>query len=166
METESILDKKFIKSKAELYKNLVHLAEGLLRGETDPVANMANFCSFLYHNLDHLNWTGFYILHGNELVLGPFQGKPACIRIPLGRGVCGTAAVEHRTIIVPDVHQFPGHIACDSASRSEIVIPVMAEDRLFGVLDMDSPLLNRFDEEDHQGLLVLLGILIHETRWF
>ncbi len=122
----------------------VESAAALIAGERDPVANAANLAAALYHGCPALNWAGFYFLRGGELVLGPFQGKPACVRIALGRGVCGTAAAERRTIVVDDVHAFPGHIACDAASRSEIVVPLLSGGELVGVLDVDSPQLARF----------------------
>ena len=137
----------------------------LMEGEKQPLPNMANMCALLYHALPKLNWCGFYLLQKDTLVLGPFQGLPACIRIPVGRGVCGTAAAQGRTQLVPDVHAFPGHIACDSASRSEIVIPLYADGRLLGVLDIDSPLLNRFDENDRQELEKLCHKLCDACEW-
>jgi GAF domain-containing protein len=120
----------------------------LLAGETDAVANAANTAALIFARVPRLNWAGFYFLRGETLVVGPFQGLPACTRIPLGRGVCGTAALRRETIVVPDVHEFDGHIACDSASRAEIVVPFSIEGRLAGVLDIDSPDLNRFDDSD------------------
>jgi GAF domain-containing protein len=120
----------------------------LLAGETDAIANAANTAALIFARIEKLNWAGFYFLHGDTLVVGPFQGLPACTRIPLGRGVCGTAALRQETIVVPDVHAFDGHIACDSASLSEIVIPFTIAGRLTGVLDIDSPVLGRFDESD------------------
>ena len=120
----------------------------LVGGVPHRIANLANAAALLYHSLDGLNWAGFYLLEGDALVLGPFQGRPACIEIPVGRGVCGTAVAEGRTQLVPDVHQFPGHIACDSASNSEIVVPIRADGKIVGVLDLDSPHLGRFTEED------------------
>lgn len=124
----------------------------LLEAERDPVANMANMAALLYQSLPEINWAGFYILKNNHLVLGPFQGKPACVRIPLGKGVCGTAAARQETLLVPDVHAFAGHIACDSASKSEMVVPIVHNGQIWGVLDIDSPVLNRFTEADRQGL--------------
>ncbi|MEP6707885.1 MAG: GAF domain-containing protein [Pyrinomonadaceae bacterium] len=138
--------------RAELYQDLEAQAQALLQGETDLIANAANLAALLYHSLSDLNWAGFYFLKGNELVLGPFQGKPACVRIEMGKGVCGTAAVRRETVIVTDVHEFPGHIACDTVSNSEIVIPLIKEGRLIGVLDLDSPKFSRFDEADASGL--------------
>lgn len=139
-----------------MYADLASAARGLTEGEPDPVANMANVASLIWHSLPDLNWAGFYRYDGSELVLGPFQGKPACIRIPMGQGVCGTAAAERRTQCVPDVHAFPGHIACDQASLSEIVVPVVHQGQLVGVLDLDSPMLARFDEEDIRGLEAMI----------
>ncbi len=124
----------------------------MFTGERDALANAANMTALLYEKLPDLNWVGFYFLQGRELVLGPFQGRVACVRIALGRGVCGTAAEQRKTIVVPDVHAFPGHIACDAASRSEIVVPLIQDGRLIGVLDLDSPLPARFDEKDEAGL--------------
>lgn len=146
-------------SKPPLYADLVAAAHGLTDGEPDAVANMANVAALIWEGLRDLNWAGFYRFDGRELVLGPFQGKPACIRIPLGQGVCGTAAAERRTVCVPDVHAFPGHIACDAASQSEIVVPIIHEGRLIGVLDLDSPLPARFDQEDAAGLEALVAAL-------
>ena len=120
----------------------------LLEGESDWIANSANFAAFVFHELPRLNWAGFYFLQGDTLVLGPFQGKPACVRIPVGRGVCGSAVAQRATIRVPDVHAFPGHIACDTASRSELVVPVWRDGALVGVFDLDSPDLQRFSAED------------------
>jgi GAF domain-containing protein len=147
-------------NKPELYRQLAEQLRSLLEGETDPIANAANAAALLYHSLPEVNWAGFYYLRGDELVLGPFQGRPACVRIPLGKGVCGTAARDRKTLVVPDVEKFPGHIACDSASKSEIVVPLLQNARLLGVLDIDSPLLNRFDEIDRTGLEKFVEILI------
>lgn len=141
--------------KPTLYADLLLAADALTAGEPDPVANMANLSALLWQCLPDLNWAGFYRLMGDELVLGPFQGKPACIRIPMGRGVCGTAAASGETQLVEDVHSFPGHIACDGASASEIVVPVVHEGRLVGVIDLDSPRPARFDSEDARGLEAL-----------
>jgi GAF domain-containing protein len=140
------------------YARLAADLEALLAGERDPIANAANTAALLFDALPRINWAGFYFLRGEELVVGPFQGKPACVRIGLGRGVCGTAAAERRTILVPDVNAFPGHIACDSASRSEIVVPLTRGGQLIGVLDIDSASLARFDEADARGLQRLAGI--------
>jgi len=149
-------------SKLELYQNLVQQLRSLLAGERDFIANAANFASLLYHSLPELNWAGFYLLQDRELVLGPFQGKPACVRIRVGKGVCGVAAAQRETVIVPNVHEFPGHIACDSASNSEIVVPLEKDGRLLGVLDLDSPLFARFDDEDAEGLNKLVEVFIEE----
>jgi len=138
--------------KAESYRSLREQAQALLAGERDFTANAANLASLLFHSLADVNWAGFYWMKEGELVLGPFQGKPACVRIAVGRGVCGTAARDRRAIVVPDVNQFPGHIACDSASNSEVVVPILHGDRVLGVLDVDSPLRGRFSEEDARGL--------------
>lgn len=138
--------------KPQLYVDLIAAARALVEGVPDPVANMANVAALIWHFLPSLNWAGFYRLMDGQLVLGPFQGKPACVRIALGSGVCGTAAEARRTIRVADVHAFPGHIACDSASASEIVVPILVEGALVGVLDLDSPLPDRFDLTDEQGL--------------
>jgi L-methionine (R)-S-oxide reductase len=139
-------------SKPELYRECSEQLAAVLAGESDGLANTANMAALVFQLLPELNWVGFYFLRGDELVLGPFQGKVACVRIALGRGVCGTAARERKTIVVPDVHAFPGHIACDAASRSEIVVPLIVRERLLGVLDLDSPRENRFDADDAAGL--------------
>lgn len=146
--------------KAQLYAELADQLRSLLAGERDRVANAANFTALVYHALPELNWAGFYFYDGRELVVGPFQGKPACVRIALGKGVCGTAAATRRTQVVSDVHAFPGHIACDSASRSEIVVPLFAGERLIGVWDVDSPALARFDEMDRAGMERLAEIFV------
>jgi L-methionine (R)-S-oxide reductase len=144
----------------ELYRELAAQLRALTADETDSVANMANCAALIFNSVPRLNWAGFYLLKGGGLVLGPFQGQPACIRIELGRGVCGTAAESHSTLRVADVTKFPGHIACDSASRSEIVVPMLTDDsRLIGVLDVDSPDLDRFDADDEAGLKILAGII-------
>lgn len=147
-------------SKTELYANLQLQLRSLLEGERDFIANAANFSSLLYHSLPDLNWAGLYLRKGGELVLGPFQGQPACVRIAIGKGVCGTAAERRQTILVDNVHEFPGHIACDSASNSEIVVPLIVNDDLIGVLDLDSPSLARFDDEDARGLNELVEIFV------
>lgn len=139
-------------SKAETYALLAQQAQALFHGEHDRIANAANLASLIWHSLPDLNWAGFYLYDGTELVLGPFMGKPACVRIALGKGVCGTAAASRETQVVKDVHAFPGHIACDSASASEIVVPLVQHGRLIGVLDLDSPVTARFDEQDRAGL--------------
>ena len=150
-------------AKSELYDELASELSSLLAGERDLVANAANFAALVFHSLPDLNWAGFYFMKNGELVLGPFQGKPACMRIAFGRGVCGVAAAKCATTIVPNVHEFPGHIACDMESKSEIVIPLMKNERFVGVLDLDSPQLSRFDEADAAGLETLLKILLAST---
>ena len=146
--------------KADLYRELAAQIAGLIENETDPVANMANCASLIFHSVPKLNWAGFYLLKGGELVLGPFQGRLACVRISFGRGVVGTAAEKRTTIRVADVNQFPGHIACDSASKSEIVVPLVSNDsHLLGVLDVDSPELDRLDAEDEAGFRQLGKII-------
>ncbi|TCZ82845.1 GAF domain-containing protein [Lysobacter sp. N42] len=143
-------------SKPEQYAQLLEQARGLMHGERDRIANAANLSALVYHALPALNWVGFYFFDGTELVVGPFQGLPACVRIPLDKGVCGAAAATRQTQRVPDVHAFPGHIACDSASRSELVVPLVAADgSLVGVFDLDSPEPDRFDEDDQHGLEAL-----------
>ena len=152
-------------AKPTLYANLVVQLLSLLKGEHDFIANAANFSALLFNALPNVNWAGFYFLHGDELVLGPFQGNPACVRIPLGQGVCGVAAQQCETIIVPNVHEFPGHIACDVASNSEIVVPLFDGERLLGVLDLDSPTIGRFDDQDAEGLNELATVFVaHEER--
>ena len=147
-------------SKAKLYEHLAAQLSSLLEGERDFIANAANTASLIFHALPDLNWAGFYFAKDGELVLGPFQGRPACVRIRIGQGVCGAGAAKRETVIVPNVHEFPGHIACDSASNSEIVVPLMKESRLIGVLDLDSPLPSRFDQDDAAGLEALGRILL------
>src|SRR5471032_1766415 len=148
-------------SKAAQYDELIAQARSLLSDETDRIANAANFSALVYHTLPDLNWSGFYFFDGVELVVGPFQGKSACVRIALGRGVCGTAAQTRLTQLVRDVHEFPGHIACDSASQSEIVVPLVAGDgTLIGVWDVDSPVVARFDDEDAKGMQALCAVFI------
>lgn len=146
--------------KPTLYAGLAQELDALLAGEPDPVANAANAAAAIYHALPELNWAGFYFLRGKELVLGPFQGLPACVRIMLGKGVCGTAAMQRRSVVVPDVAAFPGHIACDTASRSELVVPLLRGDALLGVLDLDSPLVARFDDADRVGCERLAEIIV------
>jgi len=152
-------------TKAELFAGLSAQLRSLLESERDFIANAANLSSLLFYSLPDLNWSGLYILRGEELVLGPFQGKPACVRIPLGQGVCGAAANRQQTIIVDNVHDFPGHIACDSASNSEIVVPIVSEGRLIGVLDLDSPSFSRFDDDDARGLNELVEIFVASTSF-
>jgi GAF domain-containing protein len=152
--------------KPALYDELESSLRGLLAGEPNLVACAANMSSLLYWSLPDLNWVGFYLLdaESGDLLVGPFHGKPACVRIPLSKGVCGAAATERRTLVVPDVHAFPGHIACDSASNSEVVVPiVLADGRLLGVLDLDSPRLQRFDDEDARGLERLVRVFVEAT---
>ena len=144
------------------YRTLNAQLSALVGGVPHRIANLANAAALLYHSLDGLNWAGFYLLEGDALVLGPFQGRPACIEIPVGRGVCGTAVAEGKTQLVRDVHQFPGHIACDSASNAEIVVPIRAGGKIVGVLDLDSPHIGRFTEEDQAGLEEFARILESE----
>ena len=152
--------------KPELYRDLARQLAALIAGEPDPIANAANTAALIYHGLPNLNWAGFYFRNGAELVLGPFQGKPACARIPVGKGVCGTAAAQGTTILVPDVRDFPGHIACDPDSRSELVIPLIENGAVTGVLDLDSPLGARFDELDRYGCEQLIGaLLVHHRKY-
>ncbi|WP_332853804.1 GAF domain-containing protein [Duganella sp. S19_KUP01_CR8] len=147
-------------AKRAMFDDLRSQLTGLVHGESDLIANTANFSSLVFNSMPGLNWAGFYFLKGDELVLGPFQGKPACIRIKKGRGVCGTTVVEGKSIVVADVHAFPGHIACDVNSRSELVVPVRGVDReIVGVFDLDSPLPNRFDQTDADGIEMLVKIL-------
>ena len=150
--------------KPALYAGLNQQLAALLAGERDFIAGAANTAALLWHTLPDLNWAGYYRLVAGALVLGPFQGRPACIRIALGQGVCGTAAARRETVLVPDVHQFPGHIACDSASRSEIVVPLLKDGRLLGVLDLDSPKLGRFDAADQAGLERLMAVFVAGTE--
>ena len=145
--------------KPALYRDLLTALDGLTAGETDAIANMANAAALLWEYLPDLNWAGFYRHAGGELVLGPFQGKAACIRIPFGQGVCGTAAATRTSQLVEDVHAFPGHIACDAASASELVVPIVVENRLIGVLDLDSPAVARFDGDDRAGCEALMALL-------
>jgi GAF domain-containing protein len=151
-------------TKSGIYAELAEQAEGLLAGERDRIANAANFAALVWHALDRINWCGFYFFDGNELVVGPFQGKPACVRIALGKGVCGTAAATGETQVVEDVQAFPGHIACDGDSRSEIVVPLFDGRRLLGVWDVDSPDLERFDDEDRAGMQRLCEIFVASLR--
>jgi GAF domain-containing protein len=151
--------------KGAVYRDLAASLESLLDGESDPVANLANASALLAQALDRVNWCGFYLLQGGELVLGPFQGKPACVRIPLGKGVCGAAAELGQALLVPDVEAFPGHIACDAASRSEIVVPIVGAGELLGVLDVDSAEKNRFDEVDKEGLEGFVRALVPLIEW-
>lgn len=150
-------------TKHELYDHLAAQLSSLLAGERDLIANAANFSSLVFHSLPDLNWAGFYFAKNGELVLGPFQGQPACVRIQIGQGVCGAGAAKCQTVIVPNVHEFPGHIACDASSNSEIVVPLMKDANLIGVLDLDSPKTARFDQEDATGLEQLVRILLSST---
>jgi len=149
-------------SKPELYAELALQLTGLFTGERDRIANAANMSALIFEMLPDLNWAGFYFINaaGDELVVGPFQGKPACVRIAIGRGVCGTSVAEKRSIVVPDVFAFPGHIACDAASRSELVVPLLKDGKVIGVLDLDSPNPGRFDEEDRAGLEKAAAIFV------
>ena len=147
------------KDKASLYTFLNHELKKLIASESDALANLSNASALLNIYITNINWVGFYILRGDELVLGPFQGKPACVHIPIGSGVCGTAALNAESLVVPDVHQFPGHIACDSASNSEIVVPIFEKQKVVAVIDIDSPEFNTFDEEDRKGLEAFSKIL-------
>ncbi|WAH39235.1 GAF domain-containing protein [Alicyclobacillus dauci] len=154
-------------NKKEFYRALHSQLEHLLEGEPNAIANLSNMSSLLGLYLKDINWVGFYLWSesDNQLILGPFQGKPACIRIPFGKGVCGAAARDRRTTVVEDVFAFPGHIACDPASRSEIVVPIVIEGRLIGVLDIDSPVQARFDAEDQAGLEELVSVLVRHTSF-
>ncbi|HWJ04822.1 MAG TPA: GAF domain-containing protein [Steroidobacteraceae bacterium] len=151
--------------KPALYAELEANLRALLAGEPDLIASAANMASLLYWSLPDLNWAGFYLMDATsgDLLVGPFQGKPACVRIPLGKGVCGTAAQQRRTVVVHDVHEFPGHIACDSASNSEVVVPILVGERLLGVLDLDSPKVGRFDGQDAAGLETLVRVFVEAT---
>jgi GAF domain-containing protein len=151
--------------KGQAYDAILTQLAGLLSSERDPWANSANTAALLFALLPGLNWAGFYFLRGGQLVVGPFQGKPACVRIALGRGVCGTAAAGRRTLVVPDVHAFPDHIACDTASRSEVVVPLVSGTRLVGVVDLDSPHPGRFDEADAAGLERIATLLVAGCDW-
>ncbi|HXC30188.1 MAG TPA: GAF domain-containing protein [Stellaceae bacterium] len=146
--------------KAILYRDLAAQLESLIEGDPDRIANAANMAALIYHGLPDLNWAGFYFTQGGELVLGPFQGRPACVRILWGSGVCGAAAARGATVLVPDVHEFPGHIACDPVSQSELVVPLVEGGRVTGVLDLDSPKLARFDAEDQAGCEALVRIFL------
>jgi GAF domain-containing protein len=147
-------------SKTEIYADLALQARGIFEGERDWLANAANLSALIFNGLEDLNWAGFYLFRDGELVLGPFQGRPACVRIALGKGVCGTAAAQRKTIVVEDVERFPGHIACDTASRSEVVVPLIASGKLIGVLDIDAPIAARFDDEDRRGVENLAALWI------
>ncbi|MGL6174159.1 MAG: GAF domain-containing protein [Cellulosilyticaceae bacterium] len=151
--------------KKSFYELVLKQLEALIEGENDTIANLANASALLNQVLDRINWVGFYLMKGDELVLGPFQGKVACVRIKIGRGVCGTAVAEDQTQVVKDVHAFPGHIACDSASNSEVVIPMHGKGRIVGVLDIDSPIKERFDEVDAYYLERVVKILEEKCTW-
>ncbi|KWX87784.1 GAF domain-containing protein [Paenibacillus riograndensis] len=151
-------------TRSERYESVLSHLGALMEGEPNAIANLANASALLKFSLPDTNWAGFYLFDGKELVLGPFQGLPACIRIPLGKGVCGTAASERRTLVVGDVHAFPGHIACDEASNSEIVVPLVQGDRLLGVLDIDSPIKHRFDDEERRFLERFAGMVAEVIR--
>lgn len=151
---------ELVGDRAEQYRQLSARAAALVAGETDRIANAANLSALLFHALPDVNWAGFYFYDGRELVVGPFQGKPACIRIDLGAGVCGTAAATRQTQLVPDVHGFAGHIACDADTRSEIVVPLVHAGELIGVLDLDSPLPDRFDDSDRVGLEAIAEVFL------
>jgi L-methionine (R)-S-oxide reductase len=151
-------------SKQELYSQLASQLRSLVENERDFIANAANFSSLVYHSLPDVNWAGFYLVKEGELVLGPFHGQPACVRIEIGKGVCGAAAELRQTVVVENVHEFPGHIACDSASNSEIVVPLIKDGRLIGVLDLDSPSLARFNDDDAKGLNELARMLIEGSE--
>jgi len=151
-------------TKEELYRELSTQLDALLEGEHDRIANAANMSALLYHALPDINWLGFYFMQEDGLVLGPFQGQPACVRIAVGKGVCGAAVAQRRPLVVPDVHAFPGHIACDSASRSELVVPLLRNGAVEGVLDIDSPSLERFDDADRAGCEALAAIFLRHTR--
>lgn len=151
------------RSKADIYQRLRVSLDGLIAEQTDFLANISNFAALVFNTLPDLNWTGFYLLRGTDLVLGPFQGKPACSCIAMGDGVCGTAALRRAAVLVPDVHAFPGHVVCDEASQSEMVLPVLKDGHLIGVFDLDSPTLGRFDEEDRRGLEQMLQHLMAGT---
>jgi L-methionine (R)-S-oxide reductase len=152
--------------KPEFYRELCTQLGALLAGENDPIANAANTSAFIFHAMPDLNWAGFYFLQSsNELVVGPFQGKPACVRIAVGSGVCGAAVEQGSSILVEDVHAFPGHIACDADSRSELVVPLVHDDGIFGVLDLDSPVPGRFDAEDQAGVEQLAAVYVSHSAW-
>lgn len=153
-------------TKQELYGELAVQLKALLSGERDPIANAANTAALLFQLLPDLNWAGFYLLRKDELVLGPFQGKPACVRIPVGRGVCGTAVDRKATVLVEDVHAFPGHIACDAASRSELVVPLLQGGDVIGVIDLDSPTPARFDAQDKAGIETIAAIYVSASNAF
>ena len=152
-------------NKSEFYSSLLKQVKAILDKERDLIANAANLSAALWMQMTELNWVGFYFMKKGELVVGPFQGKPACTRIAVGKGVCGTSAETRQTLVVPDVHKFPGHIACDCASNSEIVIPLIKDDQVLGVLDIDSPIFDRFDDADKQGLTEIATLFVELCDW-
>lgn len=164
-DADKLKGEKKMQGKREFYKNLNEQLSALIDGEDDRISNLANASALLMESLTEINWAGFYLMKDGRLQLGPFQGKPACIRIPVGKGVCGTAVEQDKTQLVEDVHQFPGHIACDSASNSEIVVPLHHGGQVVGVLDIDSPVTSRFDAEDQKGLEEFAGILEKGCQW-
>jgi len=164
-ETSGALDMSTPAAKREAYRQLNAQVKALFDGERNQLANLAQFSALIYGAVPDLNWAGFYMAHGEELILGPFQGKVACVRIPFSRGVCGASARGREIQLVKDVHAFPGHIACDSASASELVLPVVVDGRLIGVFDMDSPSLARFDEDDARGMSEALALFAQATDW-
>jgi L-methionine (R)-S-oxide reductase len=159
------IDIDYPENKAECYRVIHEQLKSLLENETNVIPNLSNTSALLYNSLKDINWAGFYLTSGTGLLLGPFQGKPACIRIPWGKGVCGSAASLGKTVVVPDVHKFPGHIACDPNSRSEIVVPIIIEDKTAGVLDIDSPIPDRFDDDDKKGLEEVVRLLSEGCTW-
>ena len=159
------ISKRTYASKAELYAHLNEQLQEVLEGETHWIPNLSNAAALMWHVLDDINWAGFYIARGNKLYLGPFQGMPACTGIEFGSGVCGTAAATQTTQIVPNVHEFPGHIACDGETNSEIVVPLVHNGVIVGVLDIDSPSFNRFDEEDAKGLAIFAELVTKSVNW-
>lgn len=152
-------------TKKEFYENIICNAKGLMYEERDKIANLANISALLFYTMEKINWVGFYLYKNNELVLGPFQGKPACIRIKMGKGVCGTAAKLIETQIIPNVHEFRGHIPCDGDTNSEIVIPIVVDNKLIGVLDIDSPIIDRFDVTDSEYLNKLVDLITDGCDW-
>ena len=152
-------------NKEEYYESLLFFAQGLMDGEKDLIANMSNVASLLYNTMSDVNWAGFYLMKDDELVLGPFGGNPACIRIQVGKGVCGTCVSEKMIQLIPDVHEFPGHIACDGDTDSEIVLPIIIRSQVVAVMDLDSPIKNRFDEDDARNLAILVDMLIKACEW-
>jgi len=164
-ETSGALDMSTPEAKREAYQQLRAQVRSVFEGERNQLANLAQFSALVFGAVPDLNWAGFYMAHGEELVLGPFQGKVACVRIPFSRGVCGASARSREIQLVKDVHAFPGHIACDSASASELVLPVVVDGHLIGVFDMDSPSLARFDEEDVRGMREALAVFAASTDW-